>query len=83
MDTRKALRSQLESAPLLSQQISGRNLNSVQRSQFGTCFCTSCAIDSGVALYRRRSYPLYTYRLSVVSGNERTRNRESHVQSAG
>ena len=28
--TRKALRSQLESAPLLSQQISGRNLNSVQ-----------------------------------------------------
>jgi hypothetical protein len=50
--TRKALRSQLESAPLLSQQISGRNLNS------GRPFTASVASRPGIGRTPPRWRPL-------------------------
>src|SRR5258707_5769260 len=57
--TRNALRSQLESAPLLSQQISGRNLNSVQaeaRREMGTVSQhVECVLKNQAAVGTRHS----------------------------
>src|SRR6202047_2561497 len=57
--TREALRSKLESAPLLSQQISGRNLNSVEaeaRHEMGTVSQrVECVLKNQAAVGTRHS----------------------------